>query len=114
MSSIEHTEEEKRILAWAKKNHAVPNILSPSQKDSFFSPFENTGNVMAYGFNTVPELKARLDEMWKDDDVMREISLVCAIAAFKEYKKRKEEMSGDSHQNTSDDRFEIPDYIYTF
>ena len=107
------TDEKRRILDWAKRNGEKRELLWPAfdeEADTYFTAFDNRGNMVEYGFDSLPEAKKQMMDMWKGDSVMEEAALICSVAAFRE-RPRKSETKEFVATKSSD---EIPEFVYVF
>ena len=108
--------EMQRIFAWAEKNAAAENILatdSASGVDSFFVSCDGKDDWSEYGFNTIPELKEQLTEMWSGSDCMQEVIIPCAVGAFKAKPvAKKSDGQLSSAAKSTDEDIEIKDFVY--
>ena len=110
--------EQERIVSWASEHSGNSNLLSDrheSSCESYFTSFIIEKDVYEYNFQTIPELKGLLQEMWKGDETMESIVLTCSVSAFKE-RSRKEEREEEIRTNSGSQSatIEIPDFVYVF
>ena len=109
--------EKDRISEWARE-HTNKNIqkhifyASDLVENSYYTDISVSNNISDYSLTTIPEFVNHLNNMWRDDDVMREVSIICAVAAFKG--KNEENMDRISKSSENGEDRSIPDYIYVF
>lgn len=109
--------EKNRILGWARE-HTNENIqkhffyASDFVENSYYTDISVNNDISDYYLTTIPEFIKYLNNMWRDEDVMREVSIICAVAAFKG--KNEEDMDRISKSSENGEDRSIPDYIYVF
>lgn len=103
--------EKLKILEWAQENFSPNNFLAKpnSNAESFFTPFDNSANVIEYEFQTLPELKALLLQLWQNEPVLQKIALTVSVAAFKSKPIKNSFVSEEMSS-----LLEVPDFIYEF
>lgn len=110
--------EQKRIVSWASEHSGSSNLLSDthaSSCESYFTSFAIEKDIYEYNFQTIPDLKGLLQEMWKGDETMESIVLTCSVAAFKEWSGKEEREEGIRASSDSQSAtIEIPDFVYVF
>lgn len=99
--------EEEQIIHWAKKHNPRPQFPNiDCSIDSYFSPYCDDIVYDDLHFSSIPELKNHFDTTSNPDSPLHEISLICAIAAFK---NRPDSLcTKDKHL------YALSDYIYVF
>ena len=78
---------------------------------SYFVPRAEKNYLMEYGFECLPQLKEKLDELWKNEKYMQEAAKIVLIAALKN-KPRK--VDGEEMMDEDKEETELPTFIYNF
>ncbi len=104
--------EKDMILRWCSDNYSISKkeeILSTSlDRDSFFCVRKNEHCMEEYDWSTVPELKEKLDKLWKKQYELMNIEKTVLVAAWKERELPSEV------PNIKKGCAELPDYVYVF
>ena len=115
----QNMKEMKKIYEWACEN------ASPEFTSSVFTPFdtvtdsyftmrdESVKYVYEYKFQDLPELKEKLEQMWKKEKYMSQIMTIVLAGAFK---NRIDFCGQNTEQNVENNTEgnEISPYIYNF
>lgn len=114
------TRDEEKIFLWAEKeqNQQITNNFFSSFDVSTESYYEKCKEedslVYEYAFETLPELKGQLTEMWGKNKFMHEMILISSVSAMK-YKSEKNRTTGSlDNNNLIREELEIPEYVYVF
>lgn len=105
--------KEKELFAnWHKQSgndaYAFPGFEDDSE--SFFIKHNNDNYLMEYDFDSLPELKEKLQNMWQGQECMEKIITPVLVATMKN--KPDENLSDDVTKD--DDRSNLPEFIYNF
>lgn len=106
---ITNDTEKEKLFMWSgrkfKEDYRFPEI--DIDKDSYFIKRENNvAYIKEYTFETLPELKAQLKEMWSDKEYLQDILQVVLVAAMR---NKPHEIKEDE---TKDEK--LPTFIYNF
>lgn len=115
MSLTDTTREKEFLTNWAKENKR-PEILNDSRDDnlsSYFVASTNEPDIMEYDFQILPELKEKLNEMWKEDEVLLKAALPLSVAAFKS-EPAADKFGVKGNGANIDEEFVLPDFVYVF
>ncbi|RKI43906.1 hypothetical protein D7V86_01980 [bacterium D16-51] len=110
--------EKEMIKAWAVKEFSekLQHEYLPqpdSNKESYWTGYENEKNIVEYDFSSVSELLALLRVGLMEEN-MEDLIRPLAVAAFKQ--RAKETENGKFVTETGEDagKIEIPEFIYNF
>ncbi len=83
---------------------------------SYFIPRKSNEYYMEYEYDTLPELKKYMDDLWRDDTYMQGIEKILLVAALKNKPQDDVKLTGKDSQNIkdSDSSDRLPEYIYVF
>lgn len=101
--------ERRKLYEWACENMKHVHFTEiEAGKATYYESFDNADNCREFGFDSIPELKAALDELWSGQPVFEPVKKICLVAAF----KREPDEDGQVKANTKS--IEIPDFVYAF
>ncbi|MCI8378539.1 MAG: hypothetical protein HFH72_08460 [Lachnospiraceae bacterium] len=113
--------EKEIIKAWAAEEYTegIREEYLPQPdacRGSYWTDFDNGGNIVEYDFGTVPEFKGMLEKEFQEG-FFKELILPLAVAAFKEREiiqldAGRPDNEQDVKKNT--DGFSIPEFVYVF
>lgn len=84
-------------------------------RESYFVPQEERNYIMEYYFETVPQLKERLNELWKDDSYMQDIIKTVVVAAMKNKPLKSNQESVETEKDKEkQNQNHMPAFIYNF
>lgn len=108
--------EEEKIMAWAEGACDAEYLATGWKEEAFsyFQEFDNSNNAEAFEFGSIAELKKNLENMWGKDTVIKEMAVVCAVAAFRNKPKIVVQEETQVQKVKESDEFIIPDYVYVF
>lgn len=84
---------------------------------SYFITRKDNDYYMKYDFNTLPELKEILDNLWKNNPDMQNIIKVLLVAALKNKPQDIDEKVAEKSIKNIEDSYssdKLPEYIYVF
>lgn len=102
-----------------KLNISISDELSESfrlvdtGRKSYFVPQEERNYIMEYYFDTVPQLKESLDELWKEDTYMQSIIKTVVVAAMKNKPMKSIQESVETEKD-KEKQNQMPAFIYNF
>jgi len=110
--NMDINKKEKELFAnWYKQagngTYAFPKFDDDSE--SFFTKHNNDNYLMEYDFDSLPELKEKLQNMWQGQECMEKIITPVLVAAMKN-KPQKDVCEKQSEVKSGD----MPTFIYNF
>lgn len=92
-------------------NIAESFTLIKNDTSSYFTPRLEENYLMEYSFESLPQLKEKLDKLWENEKYMQEAVKIVLVAALKNkpYKVNGEGIVGENKEET-----ELPTFIYNF
>lgn len=83
------------------------------EKESYFIPREEKKYLMEYEFDSLPQLKEKLNLLWENEEYMKSVLQTVLVAAMKNKPSSevKEERNIEDTQNAEG---ELPAFIYNF
>ena len=116
IDSVGYKNEKQTLKEWASsgdvssKNDSFDNFKDVFA-DTYYSDYDNSSDICKYGFDDVNQLTKMLSALWEDDEQLKEIAIICSIAA---YKAKEAELFSceveDDYKNVKE--IQVPDYIY--
>jgi len=96
-------DEKKEFRSRIEGLHAADSrFCAVDDAETFWREREKPAEIEEYDFNTIPELETHLQQLWQDEPEYQEMAKFLAVAAFKAYGARDNEM------------LSIPAYVYVF
>ncbi len=110
--------EKEMIKAWAAEEYAegVKEGYLPqpdASKESYWTDFDNGGNIAEYDFSSVPELLALL-KLELTEENMEDLLRPLAVAAFKMRARESAEGKAVTETGESAGEITIPEFVYIF
>lgn len=117
-----NVKEKKLLKDWHNNVTNCTDIYKFPEEDhnisSYFIRRNDTDNpmyLMEYDFETLPQLREKLSEMWENEDYMQMIITPVLVAAMKNKPHKRDETG---HENTNEEAVNcgetLPDFIYNF
>lgn len=105
--------EKELIQEWGIKNqnNSYFQVIDKSA-DSYFSKIDHANYLREYGFLTLPELRAELDALWTNDEIMDQIKKIAGVAALKN--KPVKISNEESKSETKETERKLSAFIYEF
>lgn len=81
--------------------------------ETYFSPKEEKEYLMEYDFDSLPQLKEKLNLLWENEEGMKGIVQTVLVAAMKN-KPTREVKETRNIENSENNEGELPAFIYNF
>ncbi len=106
-------QKEKELFAdWYKQVENDENIYAfpkfDENAESFFVKHQNDNYLMEYDFDSLPEVKSKLQEMWEGQEYMQKITTPVLVATMKNKPVSDNAKKDDKPENV------LPSFIYNF
>ena len=97
------TNEKEKIKQWVEQNKIDNGEWKtfPGEENTYWKQRKTTAGIEEYDFSTIRDVKEKLHNQWKEEEMFQEIEQVLSVAALKV--KEKEETEA-----------ELPVYVYVF
>lgn len=102
--------EEEKMYDWAKQNGGFG--FSSDDKETYFTPVTTEeSDAMEYTPQNFPDFNKIFGDLWQNDDVMKEIIRVCAVACMK---GKPQDDKPEYAEATNMEGDAVPTFVYAF